>query len=85
MVALLLLCLVAETAVGIILGGLIMATVSELDAKVDEVAASQSAVIERLEAIIAQLENDGGINPADLDPIILKLQAIKDAADSHRP
>lgn len=63
----------------------IMASVAELDAKVDEVAASQAAVIARLEAIIAELEQGGGINPAELDPIIAKLQAIKDAADSHRP
>lgn len=61
-----------------------MAAIADVRAKISEVGESVRLEIERVEALIALLEANQA-DPAELDAMIVDLQAIKDRADSERP
>lgn len=65
-----------------------MATVAELDAKVDRIlgdVGDVAAEVADLRELIEDLQTRPVIDPADLDPILAKLGGVEDGLDAIVP
>jgi len=58
--------------------GVIMATLAELNAKVDAVAEGVNSLEASIKALKEQVENGGLVSQADLDALMAKVTAIGD-------